>query len=76
MVEAYLLIMAREGRSLALANKLMRMHWIRKIDVTQGQYDIVAEIKANSEGKLDNIVHQNIEKLGDVELVSSLIVKE
>ena len=68
--------MARDGRSLVLANKLMKMHWVKRIDVTQGQYDIIAEIKANSEGKLDNIVHQNIEKLGDVELVSPLIVKE
>ncbi len=75
MAEAYLLIMAREGRSIDLANKLMKMHQVKKIEMTQGEYDIVAEISAKNEGKLVNIVHENIGKLGDVQLISPLIVR-
>ena len=75
MIEAYLLILARKGRSIDLANKLMRMHWIKKLDLTQGEYDLIAEITAKNENKLVNIVHENIEKLGDVELISPLIVR-
>lgn len=76
MVEAYLLILARKGRSIYLANKLMRMHWVKRLDITEGEYDIIAEISAKNEGKLDNIMHENIEKLGDVKLISPLIVKQ
>ena len=75
MIEAYLLIMARKGRSVELANKLMRMHQVKKIDITEGEYDIVAEINARNESKLTNIVHENIGKLVDVQLISPLLVK-
>ncbi len=75
MIEAYLLILARNGKSMNLANKLMKMHYVKKIDMTQGEYDLIAEIEAKNELKLDNIVHKNIEKLGDVQLISPLIVR-
>ncbi|MEK6835992.1 MAG: Lrp/AsnC ligand binding domain-containing protein [Nanoarchaeota archaeon] len=75
MLEAYLLIVARKGRSMELANKLMKMHFIKRIDITQGEYDVIAEVNAKNEGKLDNIVHENIRKLRDVKLVSPLIVR-
>lgn len=75
MIEAYLLILARKGRSIELANKLMKMHHVKKIDITQGEYDIIVEINAKNETKLVNIVHENIGKLGDVQLISPLIVK-
>lgn len=75
MIEAYLLILAREGRKINLANKLMKMHWVKKLDITQGEYDIIAEVNAKNEFKLHNIVHENIAKLGDVQLISPLIVK-
>jgi DNA-binding Lrp family transcriptional regulator len=75
MVEAYLLILARKGRNIELANKLMKMHYIKKIDIIQGEYDLIAEINAKNESKLANIVHENISKLGDVQLISPLIVK-
>ena len=75
MLEAYLLIVARRGRSKELVNKLMKMHCVKKIDLTQGEYDIIAEIEAKNEGKLNNIMHENIRKLGDVQLISPLIVK-
>lgn len=75
MLEAYLLIVARKGRNIELANKLMKMHFIKRIDITQGEYDVIAEVNAKNEGKLDNIVHENIRKLRDVKLVSPLIVR-
>jgi len=75
MTEAYLLILARKGRCLELANKLMRMHYIKKLEITHGEYDIIAEINAKNEFKLSNIVHENIEKLRDVQLISPLIVR-
>ena len=75
MIEAYLLIMARKGKTTELANKLMKMHFIKKIDLTQGEYDVIAEVNAKNEGKLDNIVHENIRKLRDVEFISPLIVR-
>ena len=58
-----------------IANKLMKMHFIKRIDITQGEYDVIAEVNAKNEGKLDNIVHENIRKLRDVKLVSPLIVR-
>lgn len=75
MAEAYLLILARQGRKLNLASKLMKMHCVKKVDITQGEYDMIAEINAKNEFKLNNIVHENIGKLGDVQLISPLIVK-
>ncbi len=75
MIEAYLLILAGKGKSKRLADKLMKMHYVKKIDMTQGEYDLVAEIKAKNEFKLDNLVHENIGKLGGVQLVSPLIVR-
>lgn len=75
MKEAYLLITAREGRIKELANKLVKMHYVKKIDMTQGEYDIIAEINAKNEFKLDNIVHENLMKLRDVELISPLLVR-
>ena len=53
----------------------MKMHWVKRLDLIQGEYDIIAEVTAKNEDKLDNIVHENIEKLGDVKLISPLIVK-
>ena len=76
MTEAYLLILARDGRKFNLASKLMKMHQVKRVDITQGEYDIIAEIKAKNELKLNNIVRENIAKLGDVQLISPLIVKD
>ena len=75
MIEAYLLILAGKGKRRKLADKLMRMHYVKNIDMTQGEYDLVAEIKAKNESKLDNIVHENISKLSGVQLISPLIVR-
>jgi DNA-binding Lrp family transcriptional regulator len=67
--------MARKGRSLELANKLIKMHYVKNVNITHGEYDMIAEVNAKDEDKLKNIVHKNIEKLKDVKLISPLIIK-
>ncbi len=75
MESAFVLITTKYGRAQEVANKLMKMHSVKNIETVQGEYDIVAEINAKNHGKLENIMHENIRKLKNVELISPLIVK-
>ena len=76
MVSAFVLITTKQGTTLEVANKLMKMQNVKTIEEVQGEYDIVAEINAKNEIKLENIMHENIRRLKNVELVSPLIIKE
>ncbi len=75
MVSAFVLITTKFGRAEEVAYKLMRMQNIKHIETVQGEYDIIVEIDAKNELKLDNIMRENIKKLKNVELVSPLIVR-
>ena len=76
MASAFLLITTKQGTTVEVANKLMKMQNVKTIEEVQGEYDIVAEINAKNEIKLENIMHENIRRLKNVELVSPLIIKE
>ena len=58
-----------------VASKLMKMQNIKKIDTVEGEYDIIAEVDAKNEIKLENIMHENIKRLKNVEIVSPLMLK-
>ena len=58
-----------------VASKLMKMQNIKKIDTVEGEYDIIAEVDAKKEIKLENIMHENIKRLKNVEIVSPLMLK-
>ena len=75
MVSAYVLITTKYGRAEEVANKLMKMQNIKNIETVQGEYDIIAQIDAKNEYKLENIMHENIRKLKNIELISPLLVK-
>jgi len=76
MVSAFVLITTKFGRSEEVAQKLMRMQNIKHIETVQGEYDIIAEVDAKNELKLENIMHENIKRLKNVELISPLIIRE
>ncbi len=76
MASAFVLITTKQGTTVEVANKLMKMQNVKTIEEVQGEYDIVAEINAKNEIKLENIMHENIRRLKNVELVSPLIIKE
>lgn len=75
MASAFVLIAARNGMTKEVENKLMRMQSVRNIETVQGEYDLIAEVEAKNELKLDNIMHENIMKLKNVAFVSPLIKK-
>jgi len=75
MVSAFVLITTKQGTTVEVASKLMKMQNVKTIEEVQGEYDIVAEINAKNEIKLENIMHENIRRLKNVELVSPLIIK-
>lgn len=76
MASAFVLITTKQGTTEEVASKLMKMQNVKAIEEVQGEYDIVAEIDAKNEIKLENIMHENIKRLKNVELVSPLIIKE
>ena len=76
MASAFVLITTKFGMAEEVASKLMKMQNIKKIDTVQGEYDIIAEVDAKNEIKLDNIMHENIKRLKNVELVSPLMLKK
>ena len=75
MASAFLLITTKQGTTVEVANKLMKMQNVKTIEEVQGEYDIVAEINAKNEIKLENIMHENIRRLKNVDLVSPLMIK-
>ena len=75
MASAFVLITTKQGTTVEVASKLMKMQNVKTIEEVQGEYDIVAEINAKNEIKLENIMHENIRRLKNVELVSPLIIK-
>ena len=75
MASAFVLIATKYGMAEDVANKLMKMQNVRNIETVQGEYDIVAEINAKNESKLENVMHENIRRLKNVQLISPLLVK-
>ena len=75
MTSAFVLITTKYGRAEEVASKLMKMQNIKNIETVQGEYDIIAEVSAKNEYKLENIMHENIRRLKNVELVSPLLLK-
>jgi len=75
MASAFVLILTKYGMAEDVANKLMKMQNVRNIETVQGEYDIVAEINAKNESKLENVMHENIRRLKNVQLISPLLVK-
>jgi len=76
MASAFVLITTKYGKSGEVANKLMKMQNIKNIETVQGEYDIIAEVHAKNESKLENVMHENIRRLKNIELVSSLLVTQ
>ena len=76
MASAFVLITTKFGMAEEVASKLMKMQNIKRIDTVQGEYDIIAEVDAKNEIKLDNIMHENIKRLKNVEIVSPLMLKK
>ena len=75
MASAFVLILTKYGMAEDVANKLMKMQNVKNIETVQGEYDIVAEINAKNESKLENVMHENIRRLKNVQLISPLLVK-
>ena len=75
MASAFVLIMTKYGMAEDVANKLMKMQNVKNIETVQGEYDIVVEINAKNESKLENVMHENIKRLKNVQLISPLLVK-
>ena len=75
MASAFVLITTKFGMAEEVASKLMKMQNIKKIDTVEGEYDIIAEVDAKNEIKLENIMHENIKRLKNVEIVSPLMLK-
>ena len=75
MASAFVLIMTKYGMAEDVANKLMKMQNVKNIETVQGEYDIVVEINAKNESKLENVMHENIRRLKNVQLISPLLVK-
>ncbi len=75
MASAIVLIAAKSGMAREVENKLMKMQNISKIEEVKGEYDLIAEVDAKNEIKLDNIMRENIMKLKNVAFVSPLIKK-
>ena len=75
MASAIVLIAAKNGRAKEVESKLMKMQNVRRIENVRGEYDLIAEIDAKNEIKLENIMHENIMKLKNVDFVSPLIKK-
>ena len=75
MASAFVLITTKYGMAEDVANKLMKMQNVKNIETVQGEYDIVAEINAKNESKLENVMHENIRRLKNVQLISPLLVK-
>ena len=66
MVSAFVLITTKQGTTVEVASKLMKMQNVKTIEEVQGEYDIVAEINAKNEIKLENIMHENIKKFKNI----------
>ena len=75
MASAFVLIATKYGKAEEVARKLNKMQNITTIETVQGEYDIVAEINARNESKLENIMHENIKKLKNVALISPLLIR-
>jgi len=75
MVSAFVLISTKYGKAEEVACKLMRMQNVKKIETVEGEYDIIVEVDAKNEIKLENIMHENIRRLKNVDLVSPLMIK-
>ena len=76
MASAFVLITTKYGKAEEVANKLMRMQNISNIETVQGEYDIIAEVHAKDESKLENVMQENIRRLKNIELISPLLVRQ
>ncbi|WP_396610253.1 Lrp/AsnC family transcriptional regulator [Haloferax sp. S1W] len=74
MVEAYVTIQTGGGTSQRVVEQIRNLDGVRKASIVAGEFDIVAEVEADSERDLLTLITDQIQQLDGVGRTSTCIV--
>lgn len=74
MVEAYVTIQTGAGTSQEVTERLRSLDGVRKASIVAGEFDIVAEVEADSEQGLLRLITDDIQCIEGVGRTSTCIV--
>ena len=76
MIEAYVMITTSAGTSRELLPKIREIEGVRRANVVAGEYDVVADVEADSRQDLLALVTEEIQSLSGVGRTRTLVVLE
>ena len=76
MIEAYVMVMTSAGTSRGLLPKIREIEGVRRANVVAGEYDIIADVEAESQQALLALVTEEIQSLEGVGRTRTCVVLE
>lgn len=76
MIEAYVMVMTAAGTARSLLPTIRELDGVKRADIVAGEFDIIANIEAESPQALLALVTENIQSLDGVGRTRTCIVLE
>ena len=76
MVEAYVMIMTAAGTSPSILSAVREVEGVRRANIVAGEFDIIADVEAESEQALLSVVTEEIQPLDGVGRTRTCIILE
>ena len=76
MVEAYVMILTAAGTARSLLSEIKDIEGVRRANIVAGEYDIIADVEAESSQQLLSLVTEKIQTLDGVGRTRTCIILE
>ena len=76
MVEAYVMILTSAGTARSLLSEIKDIEGVRRANIVAGEYDIIADVEAESSQQLLSLVTEKIQTLDGVGRTRTCIILE